>query len=75
MAALQHRNGWVQAVRFTACFERVPAFAYRGTVGKTTFFPFGVALRARSLCLPLELWIDGRSTPIRRVVPIGRRAC
>ena len=26
-------------------FERVPAFAYRGTVGKTTFFPFGIALR------------------------------
>jgi hypothetical protein len=75
MAALQHRNAWVQAVRFTACFERVRAYAYRGTVGKTTFFPFGVALRERSLCLPLELWIDGSSPPIRRVVPIGRRAC
>lgn len=75
LAALQHRNTWVQAVRFTACFERVPAFAYRGTVGKTTFFPFGITLREPTACLPLELWIDGRSAPIRRLIPIGRRTC
>jgi hypothetical protein len=75
LAAFQHRNDWVPAVRFTACFERVRAYAYRGTVGRATFFPFGVGLRARSACVPVDLWIDGRTTPIRRVVPIGRRAC
>jgi hypothetical protein len=74
-AAFQHRGGWVSAVRFTACFERVKAFSYRGTVGATTFFPFAVAIRQRSACIPMELWIDGRSTPLRRVVPIGRLAC
>jgi hypothetical protein len=75
LAALQHRNTWVQAVRFTACFERVPAFGYRGTVGKTTFFPFGIALREPTACLPMELWMDGRAAAIRRLVPIGRRTC
>ena len=75
VAAFQHRNGWVSAVRFTACFERVRAYAYRGTVGPTTFFPFGVALRGRAACVPMDLWIDGRSIPVRRTVPIGRRSC
>lgn len=75
LAAFQHRNGWVPAVRFTACHERVRAYAYRGTVGRTTFFPFGVALRERAACVPMDLWIDGRTTPVRRIVPIGRRAC
>jgi hypothetical protein len=75
VAALQHRNDWVAAVRFHACFERVRAFAYEGTVGPTTFFPFGVGLRQRSACVPIQLWIDGRSTPIQRVVPVGRRTC
>ena len=75
LAALQHKDGWASAVRFTACFERVRAFAYDGTVGWTTFFPFGIGLSRRSVCLPLDLWIEGRPDPIRRVVPIGRRSC
>lgn len=75
IATLQHRNDWVPAVRFHACFERVRAFAYDGTVGPTTFFPFGIGLRQRSACVPIQLWIDGRSTPTRRVVPVGRRTC
>jgi hypothetical protein len=75
LAALQHRNMWVAAVRFTACFERVRAYAYRGTVGPTTFFPFAVGLRQRAACVPMDLWLDGRSSPVRRVVPIGRRSC
>jgi hypothetical protein len=75
LAAFQHESGWVSAVRFTACFERVRAFAYRGTVGRTTFFPFAVGLRRRAACVPMELWIDGRASPLRRVVPIGRRSC
>lgn len=74
-AELQHRNTFVQAVRFTSCFERVPAWAYNGTVGKTTFFPFGIRLREQSLCLPMELWIEGRAVPVRRLVPINRRSC
>ncbi len=74
-AAFQHRGGWLSAVRFTACFERVKAFSYRGTVGPTTFFPFAVAIRQRSACIPMELWIDGRSTRLHRVVPLGRRTC
>ena len=73
-AAFQHRE-WVSAVRFTACFERVRAWSYRGTVGRTTFFPFAIAIRQRRACIPMELWIDGRSTPVRRVVPVGRRTC
>ena len=75
LAALQHRNAFVSAVRFTACFERVPAYGYRGTVGPTTFFPFGIALRERTGCIPMELWIEGSSQPVRRVVPVGRRSC
>ena len=73
-AAFQHRE-WVTAVRFSACFERVRAWSYRGTVGRTTFFPFAIALRQRAACIPMELWIDGRSSPVRRTVPIGRRHC
>jgi len=73
-AAFQHRE-WVSAVRFTACFERVRAWSYRGTVGPTTFFPFAIAIRERSACIPMELWIDGRLSPVRRTVPVGRRNC
>jgi hypothetical protein len=75
LAAFQDRSGWVSAVRFTACFERVRAYAYRGTVGSTTFFPFAIGLRQRAACVPMDLWVEGRSTPVRRVVPIGRRTC
>jgi hypothetical protein len=74
-AAFEHRGGWASAIRFTACFERVRAYAYRGTVGPTTFFPLGIGLRQRTACIPMNLWIDGRSSPIRRVVPLGRRSC
>jgi hypothetical protein len=73
-AAFQDRE-WVSAVRFHACVERVRAWSYRGTVGRTTFFPFAVAIRQRTACIPMELWIDGRSSPIRRTVPVGRRTC
>ena len=74
-AAFQHRREWVTAIRFTACFERVRAFAYRGTVGPTTFFPFAIGLRQRTDCIPMNLWIEGRSAPVRRVVPLGRPRC
>ena len=74
-AAFQHRGGWASAIRFTACFERVRAFAYRGTVGPTTFFPFAVRLTERAACIPMDLWVEGRSAPVRRVVPLGRRSC
>jgi hypothetical protein len=78
LAALQGRGGeFVSAVRFEACREREPAFpgSYRGTVGKYTGFPFGFVLARRPACIPMEVWIDGRATPIRRLVPFGRRDC
>ena len=78
LAAFQsHRSGYVSAVRFEACREREPAFkgAYRGTVGKLTGFPFAIGLTQKSACIPMDVWIDGQSTPIRRIVPVGRRSC
>jgi hypothetical protein len=75
-AAFQsHRSGYVSAVRFEACREREPAFAYRGTVGKLTGFPFAIGLTQKSACIPMDVWIDGQATPIRRIVPVGRRSC
>jgi hypothetical protein len=68
---------WVSSVRFEACREDEPAFpgAYSGTVGKYTGFPFGLALTRRPACIPMEVWIDGRTSPLRRLVPFGRRSC
>lgn len=70
-------GAWVSSVRFEACRENVRAYprAYNGTVGKYTGFPFGFGLARRSMCVPLEVWVEGRGTPIRRVVPFGRRTC
>jgi hypothetical protein len=70
-------GAWVSSVRFEACRENVRAYpgAYDGTVGKYTAFPFGFGLARRSMCVPLEAWIEGRTTPIRRLVPVGRRTC
>jgi hypothetical protein len=64
-------------VRFEACPEDEPAFpgSFRGTVGKYTGFPFGLALTRRPACIPMEVWIDGQATPLRRLVPFGRRSC
>ena len=75
VAAFQHGRRYVAAIRFEACPEREKAFGYEGTVGKLTGFPFAVALKQRSACVPMELWIDGREQPLRRVVPVGRRSC
>ncbi len=75
LAAFQHGRRYVPAVRFQACRERVAAFAYRGTVGRYTGFPFAIGIATRSACVPMDLWIDGRAAPIRRVVPVGRRSC
>jgi hypothetical protein len=68
---------WVTSARFEACAESVRAFpgAYRGTVGRYTGFPFGFRLARRSACVPLEVWVDGREAPFRRLVPFGRRSC
>ncbi len=70
-------GAWASSVRFEACRENVRAYpgAYNGTVGAYTGFPFGFGLARRSLCVPLELWVEGRATPIRRLVPFGRRTC
>jgi hypothetical protein len=74
-AGFQHAGRYVSAVRFEACSERVRARAYDGTVGKLTGFPFAIGLTQRSACIPMELWLDGRDTPLRRVVPVGRSSC
>jgi hypothetical protein len=75
-AAFQsHRRGWVSAVRFHACREREPAWAYRGTVGRFTGFPFAIGLNQRSACIPMEVWVEGKTTAIKRVVPVGRDSC
>jgi hypothetical protein len=75
-AAFQsHRRGYVSAVRFEACREREPAFAYQGTVGKLTGFPFAIGLTHKSDCVPMEAWVDSRTTPVRRLVPVGRKSC
>ena len=74
LASFQH-GGFVAAVRFEACPAHEPAFAYRGTVGSYTGFPFAIAIRRRSACVPMDLWVDGRATPLRRIVPVGRRSC
>jgi hypothetical protein len=68
---------WVSSVGFEACSESVRAYprAYNGTVGKYTGFPFGFGLARRSMCVPLEVWVEGRATPIRRLIPVGRRTC
>ena len=67
---------WVRSVRFEACAESVRAFpgAYRGTIGRYTGFPFAFRL-ARRGCVPLEVWVEGRDAPFRRLVPFGRRSC
>jgi hypothetical protein len=75
LAGFQHLGRFVSAIRFQACRERVPAFAYAGTVGKYTGFPFALGLTRRSACVPMEVWVDGRAAPLRRVVPIGRSSC
>lgn len=42
LAAMQsRRGGFVSAVRFQACRERVPAWTYQGTVGRYTGFRSG----------------------------------
>ena len=75
VAGFQHRGTFVAAIRFVACRERVPAFAYRGTVGKLTGFPFAIGLTRQSACVPMEVWVDGQEKPLRRVVPVGRPSC
>jgi hypothetical protein len=78
LIAFQAASGaWVSSVRFEACRENVRAYpgAYNGTVGRYTGFPFGFGLARPSMCVPLEVWVEGRATAIRRVVPFGRRTC
>jgi hypothetical protein len=75
VAGFQHLGAFVSAIRFVACRERAPAFAYAGTVGKLTGFPFAIGLKRRSACVPMEVWVDGRANPYRRLVPVGRPSC
>jgi hypothetical protein len=77
LIGFQTARAWVSSVRFEACRENVRAYpgAYNGTVGRYTGFPFGFGLARRSMCVTLEVWVEGRTTPFRRVVPFGRHDC
>ena len=68
---------FVSSVRFEACREGEQKFpgSYRGTVGELTGFPFGIVLAQSPACVPMEVWVDGATKPIRRLVPFGRRTC
>jgi hypothetical protein len=66
---------WVPAVRFRSCAANKRAHAYTGTVGPLTVFGQVIGLKKPSACVPIEVWLDGRATPIRRVVAIGRTRC
>jgi hypothetical protein len=67
------RNGGA-AVRFHACASDEPAFAYRGTVGRWTWFPGGFAVSGPG-CYPLELHVKGRDVSYRRTVGFGVSDC
>jgi hypothetical protein len=64
----------VSAVRFEACPSNEPAFSYRGTVGAWTGFNGGF-LVSRPLCLPVEVWVEGRQTPLRKLLSFGKGRC
>ena len=51
------------------------AWAYAGTVGRYTGFPFAIGRVPRTACVPMEVWVEGQAAPIRRLVPFGRRSC
>lgn len=76
LIAFQSERGWLSTIRFEACRERARVTRpYRGTVGKYTGFPFAFGFAQPSMCVPLEVWIDGQPSPIRRLIPVGRPAC
>jgi hypothetical protein len=64
----------VPAVRFEACAPNEPAFSYRGTVEPWTAFNGGF-LVSRPLCLPIEVWVDGRRAPTRKLLSFGKGRC
>jgi hypothetical protein len=66
---------WVFAVRFHACAADTPAHAYSGSVGPVTGFGQVVAIKKPSACIPIEVWVAFRASPIRRVIAIGRPRC
>lgn len=71
---LRRISGGVPAVRFEPWPPGEPAFSHRGRVGLVTGFAGGFIL-ARPGCIPLELWVEGRREPIRRLVPFGVLHC
>jgi hypothetical protein len=64
----------VAAVELHACARSVRARTHAGRLGVAT--EFGAAfLVDRPMCVPLEVWLEGRAVPWRRLVPVGVRAC
>ena len=66
---------WLPAVRFKACASGTRAHAYNGTVGPFTGFGMSIGLKKPTGCVPIEVWLANQTSPIRRVVPIGRTRC
>jgi hypothetical protein len=64
----------VSAVRFEACPSSEPAFSYRGIVGPWTGFNGGF-LVSRPICLPIEVWVEGRRARTRKLVSFGKGRC
>jgi hypothetical protein len=62
------------AVRFEACPSNEPAFSYRGTVGPWTGFNGGF-LVSRPICLPVQVWVEGRTAPTRKLLSFGKGRC
>jgi hypothetical protein len=66
---------WLSAVRFHACAPSKRAFAYTGKVGPFTGFGQVIGLKKPSVCVPIEVWLENRAAPVRRIVPVGRLHC
>jgi hypothetical protein len=64
----------VPAVRFEACPANVPAFSYDGMVGPWTGFNGGF-LVSRPVCLPVQVWVEGRRAPTRKLLSFGKGRC
>lgn len=58
------------STKFVACARHFRA----GSVGVATEFGGGFVV-TRPGCVPLEVWVDGASSPLRRRVPVGVSRC
>lgn len=67
-------SGGGNAIRFEPCPRNQQAISHAGTIGVATELAAGFVI-ARPSCVPVEVWVDGRSAPVRRTLPFGRVRC